>query len=147
MKPLNSVIILSVFLAGCAPLVDSQKAEEIWLNKFESCQEIATSNRISMPDSAWFDSLDRDDKKTVIGYLANYTDRKCIGPATDTLRQALLAENNQRKLDYYAIDITPLRELAKERIKHLNKNELKRLQNKMNKPFNLSYMIEKEGLY
>lgn len=88
--------------------------------------------------------MNREDKKTVVGYLANYTDRKCIGPATDSLRQALLAEKNQRKLDYYAVDITPLNELAEERIKHLNKNELKRL---MNKPLNLNYMLENEELY
>ena len=100
-----------------------------------------------MPDAVWFDSLDRDDKKNVIGYLANYTDRKCIEPATDTLRQALLAENNQRKLEHYSVDITVLSELAKERIKHLNKNELKRLQSKMNNPFNLSYMLKNENLY
>jgi hypothetical protein len=139
--------VLSVFLVGCSSIIDSNSAENLWQERFEYCQSIAVSNKISIPDSKWFDSLVGDDKKTVIGYLANYTDRKCMSAATEVLRDSLFVENNQSKIDFYSVDLASLDELAGERIKHLDKKELDHLKNKMSKPFNLRFALEEEGLY
>ena len=146
-KHLNKPILLSFVLVGCSSPINSQLAEKQWNERFDYCQESAVTNKASIPDSEWFDSLINDDKKTVIGYLANYADRTCMSTATKTLRNSLLAEDNREKLDFYSIDLQPLDELSAERIKHLNKEELKHLKEQVNKPFNIRYVLTEEGLY
>ncbi len=146
-KYLSKLVTLSFLLAGCSSTIDSRLAEKQWQERFDYCQHLALENKVSLPDSEWFDSLTHDDKKSVIGYLANYTERKCMGTVTDTLKQSLLAENNQEKLEFYSVDLTPLNELAAERIKHLNQKELKQLTNQVNKPFNLRYVLKQQNLY
>ncbi|WP_299144043.1 hypothetical protein [uncultured Vibrio sp.] len=122
-------------------------AEKQWQERFDYCEGIANKHKITIPNSLWFNSLSDDDKKTTIGYLANYTDRLCMKDATAKLKKALLAEDNQEKLNYYTVDLTPLEKLASDRIKHLDKKELTQLAERIKRPFNLRYALQYEGLY
>lgn len=143
----SKVVMLSLLLFGCSSVLDSETAEKQWQERYDYCEGIADENRIAIPSSLWFDSLSRDDKKTAIGYLANYTDRRCMKDATVALKKALVAEDNQEKLRYYSVDLTPLEELASDRVKHLDKKELARLAEQIRQPFNLRYALQDKGLY
>ncbi|HHF2898413.1 hypothetical protein V6239_14720 [Vibrio alginolyticus] len=143
----SKAITLCLLLFGCASVLDSETAEKQWQERFDYCEEIANENRITIPNSLWFDSLSDDDKKTTIGYLANYTDRMCMKDATAKLKKSLVAEDNQEKLNYYSVDLTPLDKLASDRVKHLDEKELTQLAERMNQPFNLRYALQDKGLY
>ncbi|WP_299012872.1 hypothetical protein [uncultured Photobacterium sp.] len=145
---LSKVCALSFLLFGCsAQTISSVEAEKLWQKQFDYCHEIAQQNKSSFPKSEWFQSLSLDDKKTVVGYLANYTDRICMEEASAQLKRSLSEENNLEKLSYYSVDLTPLDELAAERIAHLDGNQLKDLQQQFKQPFNLRFIIEEQNLY
>lgn len=148
-KFLNKSYLLASFLFfGCASSAyDSVQAEADWKARYELCQNQGVENKIAFPDSIWFDSLSIDDKKTVIGYFANYSDRQCMSEASTKLKNILVREGNQAKLDYYEIDFTPLEQLARERTQHLNKTQLKNLEQEFKAPFNLRYMLVQEDLF
>ncbi|WP_047047145.1 hypothetical protein [Vibrio mexicanus] len=112
-----------------------------------TAHNIGLSNKQTLPASQWFESLNAEDKKSVIGYLANYADRKCLGEVTNDLQSALVREGNSEKLDYYSIEFTPLDELAEQRIGHLDHHELGQMKSQIEQPFNLRFVIEEQGLY
>lgn len=143
----SKVIPLFFLLFGCSSVLDGETAEKQWQERFDYCEGIANDNRITIPSSLWFDSLSDDDKKTTIGYLANYADRRCMKDATAKLQKALVAEGNQEKLNYYSIDLTPLEELASDRVKHLDKTELTQIAERIKQPFNLRYALQDKELY
>lgn len=143
----SKAIALSLLLFGCSSALDSGTAEKQWQERFDYCEGIANENRMAIPSSLWFDSLSNDDKKTTIGYLANYTDRQCMKDATAKLKKALMAEGNLEKLNYYSVDLTPLEELASDRVQHLDKKELTQLAERIKLPFNLRYALQDKGLY
>lgn len=143
----SRAITLCLLLFGCTAVLDSETAEKQWQERFDYCEGIANKNRITIPNSLWFDSLSDDDKKTTIGYIANYTDRLCMQDATVKLKKALVTEGNQEKLNYYSVDLTPLEKLASDRVKHLDKKELTQLAERIKRPFNLRYALQDEGLY
>jgi len=147
-KSLNSLALLCFLLLGCSSeIIDGKQAVQNWQERFEYCDNIAEQNKLPFPDSIWFKSLSLSDKKTVVGYIANYNDRQCMRSASEILKRSLTAENNTQLLDYYSVDLTPLDVLAAERIRHLDKSKILKLQEQYSHPFNLRFVIEEQNLY
>lgn len=145
---LNKAFFSIVLLAGCSTVAaDSKQAEQLWLERFDYCSELSEQNKLAFPKSDWFESLPFEDKKSVVGYIANYNDRECMKEQTAKFKRILEQENNKKLLDFYSVDLTPLDDIPDDRMDSIDKGKLKELQKQFNQPFNLRFVIQEQNLY
>ncbi|CAM3085602.1 hypothetical protein VITU102760_20065 [Vibrio tubiashii] len=144
----SKVLIAITLLSGCASSQASiEQLEKQWLDRIDFCVDLARSNEVPFPDSAWFESLSLEDQKNVAGYLANYNDRQCSKAETDALLEAIDEENAKEVYERHAVDLIPLEEQAAERMKNIDMVKLMDLQKRFSEPFSLRYVIEEQGWY
>ncbi|WP_332406216.1 hypothetical protein [Vibrio metschnikovii] len=146
MKHLCKYFFLSVMITGCASNQDSVSALKNWDDKYYECF-IVNKYPQSFPENIWFNNLETEDKKIVIGYLYNYNSRACIENEVNALKEALEREGNKSLIHIFEMDLSPLESASFEAIKHLDQNELQKLQKEYSTPFNLSEVIKTLGLY
>ncbi len=146
MKHLSKWVFISMLITGCSSNPDSVQALKAWDDKYEECF-ITNQTKRHFPDNPWFNSLSLEDKKIVIGYLYNYNSRSCISREVETLRGALQREGNDSLLHIFEADLSPLESVSLDAIKHLDQQELRKLQSEYSQPFNLSEIIESLNLY
>lgn len=145
---LNKALIAAALLTGCSySMADSKLAEKQWLEQFDYCESLSRQNKAPFPKSEWFQSLSFEDKKSVVGYIANYNDRQCMKEQTAKFKKVLEEENNQKLLQFYSIDLTPLDEIADDRMDGIDRKKLMALQQQFSAPFNLRFIIEEQNLY
>jgi|GEM_PF-1767051 len=144
----SKVLIAITLLSGCASSQASiEQLEKQWLDRIDFCVDLARSNEVPFPDSAWFESLSLEEQKNVAGYLANYNDRQCSKAETDALLEAIDEENAKEVYERHAVDLIPLEEQAAERMKNIDMVKLMDLQKRFSEPFSLRYVIEEQGWY
>ena len=63
------------------------------------------------------------------------------------LKKVIEEEKNQKLLQFYSIDLTPLYEIADDRMDGIDRKKLMALQQQFSAPFNLRFIIEEQNLY
>lgn len=142
-KSLIILLILSVFPSSYATSLD--ELEKKWLEKIDSCVDFSRNNEVPFPKSDWFDSLKLEDKRNVVGYLANYNTRQCSKSETEALLEAISKENAQEVFEKHAVDLMPLKNQATEKMKNIDMDKLMELQMQFYEPFSLMYVMEQQG--
>lgn len=66
---------------------------------------------------------------------------------TAKFKRILEQENNNKLLEFYSIDLTPLDDIPDERMDSIDRDKLKELQQQFNQPFNLRFVIQEQNLY
>ncbi|MUK92081.1 hypothetical protein GNP80_06460 [Aliivibrio fischeri] len=136
MKLLTSLLMV-LWLSGCVSTnSDSVTALKVWDAKYKECQRITKNNHAMFPETDWFKSLSKEDKKAVVFYVNKLNDYNCGGKETESLRVALEKDNNESLIEFFESfryqdkpDTTP--------IEHLDKKQIDLIESRFNKPFNL----------
>ncbi|MBD1559812.1 hypothetical protein HC752_23040 [Vibrio sp. S9_S30] len=147
MKLQNSLLAMTFLLAGCASNTNSVEALKKWDDRYEECTNLASKNNRPFPVSPWFNSLSVEDQQTVVGYLYNFNYRHCTEQEVRDLREALIHDGNDSLLNIFSTEFTPLEELARDRIQHLDSEEISKLQIEYSEPFNLDLVVEQLKLF
>ena len=146
---LNRVLIAFSLLAVCASscAANLDELEKKWLEKIDFCVDFSRNNEVAFPKSDWFQSLKLEDKKDVVGYLANYNTRQCSKLETEALLKAIKEQNAKEIFARHAADLTPLQSQTEERMKNIDMDKLMELQERFYEPFSLMYVMEEEGWF
>ncbi|WP_456297326.1 hypothetical protein M1D72_14220 [Vibrio sp. AK197] len=135
-------------MTACAQTqVTSENAAKAWDERYNECVDFAEANTVPFPTNEWFDSLSFEDKRSVIGYVYNYNQNLCTQDEIAQLKAAIAQDDNKQIAFEYQEVITPLDELAANRMQGINKQEVMKIQHKLQKPFSLRYVLTTLDLY
>lgn len=134
--------LLLVLLTGSATATTFEQALVDYGNKLEECRAIAKNNNDAFPTTKWFSGLDKQSQKNVLLYLSLDNRSRCSATEkVNLIKSAETAPMQAKK---------PLLSLLEEKpyddyIKGLKQDEVFRLQQEFEKPFELFKVSDSLG--